>query len=86
MPNAWDMDVDVDVDVDVDMDMDRSHQGLAGCRAGGSWPWRCKKRQPRATAEQRRHDWAHLRLSRKKKSREKPLSSAEGIRIYCHIR
>lgn len=70
-----------------DVDRGRSHQGLAGWRVGGSMAVEVQNWQPWATAEQGSHIWAHLRLSRKKKKGgEKPQSSAEGIRIYCHIR
>lgn len=65
--------------------------GFSWLLCWGSMAVEVQNGQPQATAEQGSHGCAHLRLSikkkkKKKRSGEKLLSSAEGIRIYCHIR
>lgn len=66
------------------MDTGRSCWGLAVLRIHGH---RGAKQATTIHGRAGSHGWDCLCSSRKKKkSGEKPLSSAEGIRIYCHIR
>lgn len=63
--------------------------GCSGCPVGSPWPWQSKtgSHEP----QQSKGALAGLvctytEKKKKKRSGEKPLSSAGGIRIYCHIR
>lgn len=67
------------------MDMGRSCQGLAVLRIHGHGG----AKQAATIHGRAGEPWLGLSVltqEKKKKSGEKPLSSAEGIRIYCHIR